>query len=47
MPIDILAGSSRLREAVDAGESGSSIAASWHDDEARFRALRAPFLLYE
>jgi uncharacterized protein YbbC (DUF1343 family) len=46
MPIDILAGSSRLREAIDAGESGSSIAASWHDDEARFRALRAPFLLY-
>ena len=46
MPIDILAGSSRLREAIDAGESGSSIAASWHDDEARFRALRGPFLLY-
>ena len=45
-PIDILAGSSRLREAIDGGESASSIAASWDDDEARFRALRAPFLLY-
>jgi uncharacterized protein YbbC (DUF1343 family) len=47
MPIDILAGSSRLREAIDAGESASAIAASWHDDEVRFRALRAPFLLYD
>jgi uncharacterized protein YbbC (DUF1343 family) len=47
MPIDILAGSSRLREAIDAGDGAAAIAASWHDDEARFRALRAPFLLYE
>jgi uncharacterized protein YbbC (DUF1343 family) len=47
MPIDILAGSSRLREAIDAGDSAVAIAASWHDDEARFRALRAPFLLYD
>ncbi len=47
MPIDILAGSSRLRDAIDAGAGAAAIAASWHDDEARFRALRAPFLLYE
>jgi len=46
-PIDILAGSARLRERIDAGESARAIAASWHDDEARFRTLRAPFLLYE
>ena len=42
MPIDILGGSSRLRERIDAGETAATIAASWRDDEARFRALRAP-----
>jgi uncharacterized protein YbbC (DUF1343 family) len=47
MPIDILAGSSRLRERIDAGEPAAAIAAAWRDDEARFRALRAPFLLYD
>jgi uncharacterized protein YbbC (DUF1343 family) len=46
MPIDILAGSSRLREQIDGGEPTAAIAASWRDDEARFRAVRAPFLLY-
>jgi uncharacterized protein YbbC (DUF1343 family) len=46
-PIDILAGSARLRERIEAGETAGAIAASWHDDEARFRTLRAPFLLYE
>ncbi len=47
MPIDILGGSSRLRERIDAGETAATIAASWRDDEARFRALRARYLLYE
>jgi uncharacterized protein YbbC (DUF1343 family) len=47
MPIDILAGSSRLRERIDAGEPAAAIAAAWREDEARFRALRAPFLLYD
>jgi uncharacterized protein YbbC (DUF1343 family) len=47
MPIDILAGSSRLRERIEAGDSTAAIAASWRDDEERFRALRAPFLLYD
>ncbi len=47
MPIDILAGSSRLRERIDAGEPAAAIAAGWRDDEAGFRALRAPFLLYD
>jgi uncharacterized protein YbbC (DUF1343 family) len=46
-PIDMLAGSARLRERIEAGETAGAIAASWHDDEARFRTLRAPFLLYE
>jgi uncharacterized protein YbbC (DUF1343 family) len=47
MPIDILAGSSRLRQQIDGGDTAEAIAASWRDDETRFRALRAPFLLYE
>ncbi len=47
MPIDILAGSSQLRARIDAGDTAADIAASWRDDEARFRRLRAPFLLYE
>ena len=47
MPIDILAGSSQLRERIDKGETAEAIAASWHVDEARFRTLRAPYLLYE
>lgn len=46
-PIDILAGSARLRERIEAGETAETIAAAWRDDEARFETLRAPFLLYE
>jgi len=46
MPIDILAGSSVLRESLERGDSAETIAAGWHDDEAAFRALRAPCLLY-
>ena len=42
MPIDILAGSSRLRERIDAGEPAAAIAAAWRDDEAAVpRAARA------
>ena len=46
MPIDILAGESTLRLAIDAGGSAESIAAGWRADEDAFRATRAPFLLY-
>jgi uncharacterized protein YbbC (DUF1343 family) len=46
LPIDILAGSSRLREQIEAGESAAHIAESWRADEEAFKALRAPFLLY-
>jgi uncharacterized protein YbbC (DUF1343 family) len=46
-PIDILGGSDRLRQRIDAGERAEDIAASWAADEAAFRALRRPFLLYE
>lgn len=45
-PIDILAGSSRLREQFAIGVPAAEIAASWQEDESRFRALRAPYLLY-
>ena len=46
LPIDILAGSSRFREQIEAGEPSARIADSWRADEEAFKALRAPFLLY-
>jgi len=46
MPIDILAGSSRLREAIERGGHARDIAATWSDDEAAFLARRAPYLRY-
>ncbi len=46
LPIDILAGSSRLREQIESGVPPLEIAHSWRDDEAAFRTLREPFLLY-
>jgi uncharacterized protein YbbC (DUF1343 family) len=47
MPIDILAGSDRLRQQIEAGTTGADIAAGWADDEAAFRKIRAEYLLYE
>lgn len=46
MPIDILAGDARLRQALDAGEPADTIAASWRDDLAAFASLRQRYLLY-
>ena len=46
LPIDILAGSSSLREQVEGGLAPKDIARSWGDDEAAFRKARQPFLLY-
>ena len=46
MPIDILAGSSHLRERIDAGDSARAIAAAWAPGIAAFARTRAPFLLY-
>jgi uncharacterized protein YbbC (DUF1343 family) len=46
MPIDILAGSDRLRRQVEAGVSASEIASGWADDEAAFGKLRQKCLLY-
>ena len=45
MPIDILYGSPKLREAVEAGNVAPLIASSAHDEDA-FRKTREPFLLY-
>ena len=45
MPIDILYGSDRLREAVAAG-SVRELVDGWGTHEEAFRRLRAPFLLY-
>jgi uncharacterized protein YbbC (DUF1343 family) len=46
MPIDILAGSDVLRQQIESGVPIREIAASWKDDEAAFRRLREPYLLY-
>jgi uncharacterized protein YbbC (DUF1343 family) len=46
LPIDILAGSSMLRQQIESGLEPMVIADSWQDDEAAFRQLREPFLLY-
>src|SRR5687768_276903 len=45
-PIDILYGSNRLRQGIDAGEDPASIMADWDRDEAAFRTLREKYLLY-
>jgi uncharacterized protein YbbC (DUF1343 family) len=41
-----LLGSSTALARIKAGDDPARIAASWSDDEARFRLLRAPYLLY-
>lgn len=46
LPIDILAGSSRLREQVEANTPLKEIADGWREDEDAFRALRQPYVLY-
>ncbi len=46
MPIDCLAGSSLLREQIEAGVSARDIARSWEPAVADFSRLRGKFLLY-
>jgi len=46
LPIDILAGSSELREQIEQGLPAHDIAASWEPAVAGFNKLREPFLLY-
>ena len=46
LPIDVLAGSSGLREQVEAGMSAADIARSWEAPVAEFRKIRERYLLY-
>jgi len=46
LPIDILAGSSALREQIKGGVSARDIARSWEGDVAAFGRVREKFLLY-
>jgi len=46
MPIDILAGSAKLRQEIESGMSGAAIAAGWADDENEFKKVRAKYMLY-
>ena len=46
LPIDILAGSSKLRQQIEGGVPPVEIAGSWSQDEAAFRKQRQPYLLY-
>jgi uncharacterized protein YbbC (DUF1343 family) len=46
MPIDCLAGSSTLREQIEAGVPASEIAQSWQPDVEAFLKIRGEYLLY-
>jgi uncharacterized protein YbbC (DUF1343 family) len=46
LPIDILAGSSELREQIERGMPAGEIADSWNGAVAGFRGVRERFLLY-
>ncbi|MGE3176402.1 MAG: exo-beta-N-acetylmuramidase NamZ domain-containing protein [Vicinamibacterales bacterium] len=46
LPFDILAGSTELREQIEAGVPAADIRASWTAGAAAFAALREPYLLY-
>lgn len=46
MPIDCLAGSSTLREQIEAGEPAADIARSWEPEVHAFLQVREMFLLY-
>jgi uncharacterized protein YbbC (DUF1343 family) len=46
MPIDILAGSTALRQQIEQQVALRDVAASWRPGEASFAGLRRPYLLY-
>jgi uncharacterized protein YbbC (DUF1343 family) len=46
MPIDILAGSTELREQIEAQVPIEEIAGSWREGEAEFKTAIRPYLLY-
>jgi uncharacterized protein YbbC (DUF1343 family) len=45
-PFDLISGTSKVREAIERGDSLDSIQASWEGPLAEFSRLRAQFLLY-
>jgi uncharacterized protein YbbC (DUF1343 family) len=45
--IDLLAGTAKLREGIEAGASLDELAARWPRDEGEFADARAPYLLYD
>jgi uncharacterized protein YbbC (DUF1343 family) len=45
-PIDVVAGTDKLRKQLENGVSVEAIQASWKEDEDGFRALREKYLLY-
>ena len=46
-PIDILAGSSALRLAIDAGTKAEELAAVWERENKPFEEVRAEYLVYQ
>ena len=46
MPIDILFGSSALRDGFEQGRTTADIVAAWRDDVGAFMTVRDKFLLY-
>ncbi|HEV7377584.1 MAG TPA: DUF1343 domain-containing protein [Pyrinomonadaceae bacterium] len=45
-PFDVIAGTNKLREAIELGDSIESIEASWASDLEKFKTEREQFLLY-
>jgi len=45
-PIDVVAGTDKLRKQLEAGETVEAIQASWKEGEEGFRKLREKYLLY-
>jgi uncharacterized protein YbbC (DUF1343 family) len=46
LPIDVIAGGTRIREQIEGGKTVAEIAESWAKDEAAFAERRKPYLLY-
>jgi uncharacterized protein YbbC (DUF1343 family) len=46
LPFDILAGSARLRQQIERGDSAREIAGSWGEGVRRFEEIRGRFLMY-
>src|SRR5262249_45139365 len=47
LPFDVIAGTSKLRNLIEAGASPADIDAAWAGDVERFAELRRPYLLYD